>query len=421
MDSTNNNWSPVKKISFRFFFVYFSLFIISKNNGAYPFLDFFTGWYSDLLKQCIPWIGKNILGITYEIGTKITGSGDRTYDYLIVLVSFIIAIIAAIVWSLLDKKSKNHKKLYYWLTVAIRFYVGLMLINYGAAKLFKTQFSYPSLWRLTQPYGESSPMGIAWTFLGFSKGYNIFMGFAEVASVLLLFRKTVTIGAIITLMSTANVMAVNYFYDVPVKLTTTHLVVMTCFLLAANFKTLIQFFFRIKESKLSYTKRPIFKNRNINKLITAFKYIVIIASLYGIYNYTFNVFPNYRKKPKLYGYFEVEKFQKNGKELTHYKDSVRWKNFRITSPRGLSIRKLNGRGMYFRHNIDTINSQIELIKYRDSTKRYMLNYKKNDSILTFNVIIEKDTLTGKARCKTEKNFLLMNRGFHWISERPYNR
>ena len=67
-------------------------------------------------------------------------------------------------------------------------------------------------------------MGLAWTFLGFSKGYNLFMGVAELMAGLLLFRRTVAIGAIITLMTTANVMAVNYFYDVPVKIVSTALV-----------------------------------------------------------------------------------------------------------------------------------------------------------------------------------------------------
>jgi hypothetical protein len=72
-------------------------------------------------------------------------------------------------------------------------------------------------------------MGLAWAFLGFSKGYILFMGLAEICAGLLLFRRTMTFGAIITLMTAMNVMAVNYFYDVPVKILSTHLVLMTLF------------------------------------------------------------------------------------------------------------------------------------------------------------------------------------------------
>jgi hypothetical protein len=33
--------------------------------------------------------------------------------------------------------------------------------------------------RLLKPYGESSPMGLLWTFMGYSTGYNLFTGGAE--------------------------------------------------------------------------------------------------------------------------------------------------------------------------------------------------------------------------------------------------
>ncbi|MGY0037489.1 hypothetical protein [Pedobacter sp. NJ-S-72] len=105
-----------------------------------------------------------------------------------------------------------------------------MLIKYGMAKIIKLQFPFPSNYRMIQAYGDSSPMGLAWTFLGFSKGYNLFMGIAEVMGILLLFRRTLTIGAIIALMTTANVMAINYFYDVPVKILSTALVLMCIFI-----------------------------------------------------------------------------------------------------------------------------------------------------------------------------------------------
>src|SRR5258706_3145302 len=207
MNQANVIWSPLQKTAFRFAFIGFGLFILIENNGAYPFWGQLMELYSvEVLHHFIPWVGKHILDLSHEITVFTNGSGDSTYDYVMVFTIFVMAVLGASLWSILDRKRENYIMLFYWLTVAVRFYVGMMLISYGLVKVFKLQFPSPHLLRLTSTYGDSSPMGLAWTFLGFSEGYNLFMGLAEVAAVLLLFRRTVTFGAIISLMTTANVM-----------------------------------------------------------------------------------------------------------------------------------------------------------------------------------------------------------------------
>lgn len=223
-------WSTLQKISFRFCFLFFMLFILI-HNGVFPFLNFISVSLHKLLQQLAPWLGRQVFGLPYDITATASGSGDTSYNYAIVACIIIASISGTIIWSILDRHRKHYQTLYYWLTTVMRFYVALVLIDYGLAKVVKIQFLSPDYRRLMQPYGESSPMGLAWTFLGFSKGYNMFMGIAEIASILLLFRRTMTFGAIITLMTTANVMAINYFYDVPVKILSTMLFVMTLFLL----------------------------------------------------------------------------------------------------------------------------------------------------------------------------------------------
>jgi uncharacterized membrane protein YphA (DoxX/SURF4 family) len=79
----------------------------------------------------------------------------------------------------IDQKRRSHDQLFYWLTVSLRFYVGFMLVHYGLAKLNNGQFPGPSATGMSITYGDSSPMGLAWRFLGFSEGYKTFMFFAE--------------------------------------------------------------------------------------------------------------------------------------------------------------------------------------------------------------------------------------------------
>ena len=156
-------WSVYELIGFRFSFVYLILYIIIQNNGAFPFWGYLMQYPTELLHKFIPWVGKNVLNLSYEITTFTNGSGDTTYDYVIVFVIFVLAIFIAAIWSLLDRNRVNYSKWYYWLTVAVRFYLGLMLINYGLVKVIKLQFPEPSFYRLIEPYGDSSPMGLAWT------------------------------------------------------------------------------------------------------------------------------------------------------------------------------------------------------------------------------------------------------------------
>lgn len=420
----NFKWSSGKKIAFRFFFIYFLLFILLNNNGAYPFYQIIQSLFNKMLYQFVPWVGKTILGITYEIATGPNGSGDTTYDYVLIFTIFSVAILSTSVWSILDKNRKNYKKLYYWLTLAIRLYVGLMLINYGLVKIIKLQFSSPTMMRLTQAYGESSPMGLAWTFLGFSDGYNLFMGIAEVAAVLLLFRRTLTFGAIITLMTSANVMAVNYFFDVPVKILSTHLVLMTGFLLAYNFKQLWDFFFNRLAVTLTTIYKPNFKKR-FTRFSTVMKVVLITYVLgFGLYQtiQRKEMYAGDSSKSFLQGFYEVKDFTIN--------DSIadnkikKWKYLMIESKEYASVKYDDDTREWYEINVDSTANRLSLKSYRDTLKIFNLNYiKLSDTLLHVKGNVKHDNLEiqFKRTIDYEKSFLLTNRGFHWINEYPFNR
>ena len=164
--TTSNQWPVWQLILFRFAFVFFGLYIIIQNNGAFPFWDVLMTYPTEGLHLFIPWVAKTFLSLKEPITVFTNGSGDTTYDNVIVLTIFVISIFSMIIWSVLDRNRQNYDQLYAWLLVGIRFYVGLMLINYGMVKVFKMQFSSPGPYRLLQSYGDSSPMGLAWTFLG---------------------------------------------------------------------------------------------------------------------------------------------------------------------------------------------------------------------------------------------------------------
>lgn len=424
LQESTTQWNMLKKIAFRFFFIFFSLFIIIQNNGAFPLWGVLMQYPTEGLHVLIPWIGKHILQLPYDITVFTNGSGDTTYDYVIVFTITCLAVIGTLIWTIVDRKRTNYERLYYWLTVAIRFYVGLMLINYGLVKVIKLQFSDPGFYRLTQNYGDSSPMGLAWTFLGFSDGYNLFMGIAEVAAVLLLFRRTMTLGAIITLMTTANVMAVNYFYDVPVKILSTALFVMTFFLLMHDAPRLLRFFLTSQPVVLEVIKAPLFTARWMRIARMVSKVVIIGASLgYGGYQVWQYKQQADQAKPPLYGFYKTETFVVNNDTVPPLtSDSVRWQQLSIEWPGYASMQTMTNKRFGFTTEVDTTTSTAIFTSRSDTTNVYNFTYAVlPEDKLQLTGTMKSDTLRIIFIRKDLDDFLLTSRGFNWINEYPFNR
>lgn len=92
------------------------------------------------------------------------------------------------------------------------------LLVYGWSKVFLTQMGRPDYGDALVTYGEMSPMGVLWRFMGFSPVVQFVAGAAEVlAGALLLWRRTALVGAILGALDMWIVFGTNVFFDVPVK------------------------------------------------------------------------------------------------------------------------------------------------------------------------------------------------------------
>jgi hypothetical protein len=85
-------WSLPKQLAFRFFFLFFLLYIFFNPNGVIPFSDALFGWYIQPFHQLIPWFGQHILHLTHPITVFTNGSGDTTYDFVVLLFIFVLAM-----------------------------------------------------------------------------------------------------------------------------------------------------------------------------------------------------------------------------------------------------------------------------------------------------------------------------------------
>src|SRR5689334_21204785 len=132
--TTATSWSFSKKLIFRFFLILFVLYIFFNPNGVLPYSDYVFNVYIPPFHQLMVWIAKNILRLSYPITVFTNGSGDTTYDYVVTLFIGVISLAAAIVWSIIDRRTKAYNKLFYWLCVIVRYYVAITMFAYGFAK-----------------------------------------------------------------------------------------------------------------------------------------------------------------------------------------------------------------------------------------------------------------------------------------------
>ncbi|GAA3957889.1 hypothetical protein [Mucilaginibacter dorajii] len=420
-------WSGIQKLALRFFLVFFIVYIILDPNGFLPYADPLFNLFINPFHTFIPWLAKNVLHMAKPITDFTGGSGDTTYDYLVLLFVAILSAVSAVIWSVIDRKARNYNKLFYWVCVIVRYYVALTMLSYGFIKIIKLQFGSPTPGRLLESFGDASPMGLAWTYMGYSTGFNYFTGIAEVScGLLLFFRKTTTLGAVLGVVVAGNIMAINYCFDVPVKLLSTMLVAMSIFLLSKDALRLFNFFFFNKSAPPSNIDPHRFKARWKNITLNTIKYVLIVYVI-GI-NLKGDIeaatqYGDKAPKPPLYGIYDVQSFVRNKDTIAPLTtDTTRWRKLIISYAANARIKLMNDTLKNYSFKIDSTTHSIVINSYTDTLKRNLFRYTeaKNGDLL-LKGMWDRDSLTISLKKFDLNKFKLINRGFHWISETPYNR
>jgi uncharacterized membrane protein YphA (DoxX/SURF4 family) len=204
-------------VAFRFGVVFAAILVLPFPLDLVPKSSFLAEKYGDLWSWAAHHFGDWICVSVPP--SQPTGSGDTLEVYVTTLLALVVALVAAAIWTALDRKRIAYPRVAAVTRLMLRYWLGYTMLSYGFAKVFKTQFPYPMPVRLEEPLGQMSPMGLLWTFMGYSLPYNVFTGAAEcVGGALLLFRRTTTLGSLVLIAVLANVVMLNFCYDVPVKL-----------------------------------------------------------------------------------------------------------------------------------------------------------------------------------------------------------
>jgi uncharacterized membrane protein YphA (DoxX/SURF4 family) len=423
-------WNLATRIGFRFCFVYFGLYCLTTQilgslvtNPEVDVPDPSTLWP---MRQIIFWTAAHIFRVAHPLVYGGSGSGDKTFDWVAAFCLLIFAILATVIWSGLDRRRENYASLYKWFRVCLRFALASQMFSYGLAKLVPLQMPFPYLTTLLEPYGNFSPMGVLWSSVGASPAYEIFAGSAEMlAGILLIFPRTTTLGALVCLIDSAYIFTLNMTYDVPVKLFAFHMILMSVFLLAPEFSRLVDFFLRNRLVEPS-TQPALFRTRRANRIALAVQ-IVIGVWLVGINAYGswsgWHIYGDGRPKSALYGIWNVDEFTIDGQTRSPLlTDNDRWRRIVFDFPERTAFERMDETFARYSATIDINNQTLGLTKNDDKNWKADFHFQRAaQDQLTLDGKMDGHTIHMQLQLVDRNKFLLVNRGFHWIQEYPYNR
>lgn len=421
-------WSLRRRIAFRFAALYFALYAFPFPVDVLPGGELLGQLWQSAWDSTVPWVGKHLLGIDYEIIVGPNGSGDTTANYIELVMMLAMALVGTGLWSALDRRRLAHPRLAAWLTVWARYWVGALMLAYGVAKVFVLQFPFPDAPRLLDTYGESSPMGLLWTFMGYSPAYNVFTGGAEVlGGMLLLWRRTTTLGALITIGVMTNVVMLNFCYDVPVKLFSSHLLVVASLLAAQDARRLVGML--LGRAVPAREVPPVLAGRWGRRVRLLLKVVflglaVVMQAMAG-YQSRVDYGPG-APKPPLYGMYEVIEHERDGGELAVVRsDEGRWHRIGIGSWGFMKVHPLFGEATRYMTTVDEDAGTIELTsrpKGGEEPVSQTIRFEQpEEGILVLHGTLDGVEHRATLRRVSEQDTLLVDRGFHWINEHPFNR
>jgi hypothetical protein len=470
-DGPRARWTLVERVLFRFCFAYLILYIfpfpyqpiisllyrvpmlLVDQHPAPEALKALSEWthqpYQDAMDKAVLWTGDKVFGV--EIEYRSLGSGDTTWNYVQVFLFAVASAAVALLWTLaatlrwvaFGRERPAYPHLHEYLRVYVRFYLAFYMLSYGMAKVIKSQFPDPSTDNLLHTYGESSPMHLLWTFMGASEGYTVFTGAGEMLGGLLLCtRRTTLLGALVAFGVMVHVAALNFCYDVPVKLFSSHLVLMAVFLMAPDLPWLAKVFV-LGRRAVPRAVVPLTPWRWLNRSLVALRTVIVLTyvgtGLHGVYKQS-KVSGDLAPKPPLYGLWEVEEFAQDGQDhppLTT--DAARWQHLVVRKGfRGplLVVTPMKGRGTYYPVEVDPEAKTITLSRTGGAPRtgaapaKDVLSYQEPEpGVIVIDGDLEtfesrkpvKHHVRARLRHVPDEKFLLLSRGFHWINEVPYNQ
>jgi hypothetical protein len=420
---------PYERILLRGFFVFAAITTLPFKPDFY-FRDYGESFQTnshpwrilDAISQNNPWFFDN--------------AGGK--NYLGWLITLLVSLAVGFVWQVVDKKRKNDSTLSFWFYVVVRYGLALRMSWFAIAKVLPVQMPFPTLSQLNTNLGEFTPGKLYWLTTGVSPFFEVFAGVFElVATVLILFRKTTTLGALMMVAILVPIWFVNIGYDAGVELTSLHLLTLALILLAKDAKHFWELLILHRPASIPVIAAPSFSDKWQKTARIALKSAFILVFLvYRGFEYsrvyaagkTFKL-PLTDGLDEFKGFYDVAEFRINHQLIPYSPlNTTRWQNVVFEKFNTFSIKvagetKLNtdnkartteyygnvGR-LYYGYEADTLKHTLVLRNRADTTQKIRLNYQRptSQSFVLKGALENQDSVYVVLN-KIEKNYPLLEK------------
>jgi hypothetical protein len=218
-------WSPATRVAFRFAFslAAISVFQLVSFASSYLYFDAPRKTFERWLEPVSGAHFTAMRAIGASVIRLVTGSADtvqqiaRRYSYPFCYLVAVLVVAAAVttMWSALDRRRQEYATLNRWLRVYARYALALVTMIYAMVKVVPTQFGYLTPGELLKPVGQLNRFWMLWNFMVVSTSYTVFAGLVElIGCVLLFFRRSALLGALLLGAALTNVLAMDLAYGV---------------------------------------------------------------------------------------------------------------------------------------------------------------------------------------------------------------
>ena len=366
--------------------------------------------FTDLLfGKLIGFVSDKFFG-THLKDTKVYS--DFVSMYILVLLLFILAIVATLIVTRFNNWKQCRKRIFSICYTICCYYLAVQLLKYGFGKLFKDQFYLPEPNILYTPLGQLDKDILYWSSIGTSRMYNLFTGSIEVlAAVLLFFKRTRMLAALLTIALLAQVVIINFSFDISVKLFSFFLFFLSLYVLSPYCQRLYYFLFSKKEVPPPFKADSLIKNQFLYVFVKCF--IAGLIFLEALYPYVQknNFNDDLAVRPYMHGAYKVQQVIINNDTITAAELPV--KRFFIHRQSYLIFQDKTDALQDYKLSYDIDKYEYILTDYQLNKTPLTLSYSQADSILLLKYSKNYRQYQIQGKAIDWRKLPLLKNGFHW--------
>jgi hypothetical protein len=202
-----------------------------------------------------------------------------------------------------------------------------------------------------------------------------------------------------------------------VKLYSTNLLIMAAFLAAGDAKRLINVFLLNRSTSPVSLEPPRFQRIWMHRATVAF-WVLFVG--FELYSQISGGWSGYKQtylsaRPAIYGLYEVATFERDSTKLGMTVNASPWEKIEFQPTYASARRKENS---VARFSVNYLEKESKVVLNKLDT---LVWSRPDPSRLTLKGNLDGSPISVELRQIDPAKFLLVNRGFHWINEFPFNR